>query len=61
MDDKFVNFTIQLSAHRLLSASARAPPGNWLYPPDSKSPPDKGIKWNLVAKEYTVLDSNVMG
>jgi hypothetical protein len=47
--------------YRLLSASARAPPGTWLYPPDSTSEPLAGMRWNFVASMCVVLASTEIG
>jgi hypothetical protein len=49
------NVQNQDCAYRLLSASARALPGTWLYPPDSTSEPLTGMRCNLVAIAYVVL------
>lgn len=48
-------------AYRLLSASARGPPGTWAYAPDSKSGPAEGIRCNFEHKAYTVLQIKETG
>jgi len=47
----------QLKTHRRLSASARAPPGNWLYPDSMSWGADEGIRCNLVATLKIVFPS----
>ena len=47
--------------HLRLSASARAVPGTWAYPPISTSLVDEGMRWNRVASENTKLPSIVKG
>jgi hypothetical protein len=55
------NINAPMADDLLLSASALALPGNWLYAPDSMSEDTVGIMCKRLASEWAIFESNDRG